>query len=682
MLPAISGSAQAQMRREGMDPNREMPIGFHHPQAVASSKAHLAQMEEMKRSVESRFASVATPSNFLQAGLFNTLGNNPFTQMVTAAGGAVGDVWNTLLSEPGKEAKAKDPLSALNRHTEILKGIEDVLDNTYDLLSVMKREGGFGGGGNNGKIGPRSGKHVKQDGELEIKKAEGPKDAADAEKQYQAAKGVREMYQSRRDSLASELEGTTDEGERKKKQSQIARLDKDIASADAKIKKREDALRAAQEAYDRIDVAEGKKKPVSTGETSSEPKPKEGFLNKALNAMGGGFKKANKMLESFSKTMKKASGELSKSFKETSKAAKASGKPLLDAMKGSETAKLLKLGQSTIRTTVPRLAQTAKGAIAKIATAGAATKAIEPRREEPTFDPNQPMSAEGSGGSLVEDVATGSLLAKGASKVAGWLSGAGAAAVGAAKTGMGALRSGGAQALNAAKNAGGFLKNLGPGAIAKTAGLAHLATSGIEAAYDSFNTDTTDYAKRMDATAGDSMFKDMGVRAVGTLQDLGNKVTFGAADRVGNWLAGNGFERSDYYKKNVEKTDPKNEGDEILSKHIENRSFQFNPDGTPMVPAQVQKVGGASSEMLERYRDMANQSRSKVKAKGLETASRAEAIREMKTEIDTKQSVKTEPVQAVNVNNVNQNNTTILPSRHDVRNTDMSFNRYLDRSLG
>jgi nucleoid-associated protein YgaU len=117
---------------------------------------------------------------------------------------------------------------------------------------------------------------------------------------------------------------------------------------------------------------------------------------------------------------------------------------------------------------------------------------------------------------------------------------------------------------------------------------------------------------------------------------LGNKVTFGGADRLSNWISGNGFNRSDYYK-----------------------------DKPEMKPGQPEKAAAAFSPV--------------------EQSSRATAMQSMKSEIDKAKAApaaKAESQAVIGaVNNVN-NSTTILPSRHEVRNNDVSFNRYLDRSLG
>lgn len=112
----------------------------------------------------------------------------------------------------------------------------------------------------------------------------------------------------------------------------------------------------------------------------------------------------------------------------------------------------------------------------------------------------------------------------------------------------GALRVGG----TAAKAAGGMLT--GP-----TARMA-APIAAIGSAVGSYGTDTDTYAQRTGIDRGASDWtgkgadagsrlrfdavKDAGIRALGTAQDLGNTLTLGLADRVGNALAGNGFNRS------------------------------------------------------------------------------------------------------------------------------------------
>lgn len=117
----------------------------------------------------------------------------------------------------------------------------------------------------------------------------------------------------------------------------------------------------------------------------------------------------------------------------------------------------------------------------------------------------------------------------------------GAAAKGALRVGEGA-----------AKTVGGALS----GPTARVAA----PIAAITSAAGSYGTDTDTYAQRTGIERGASDWtgkgtdagsrlrfdavKDAGIRALGTAQDLGNTLTFGLADRVGNALAGNGFNRS------------------------------------------------------------------------------------------------------------------------------------------
>ena len=82
----------------------------------------------------------------------------------------------------------------------------------------------------------------------------------------------------------------------------------------------------------------------------------------------------------------------------------------------------------------------------------------------------------------------------------------------------------------------------------KLAGPATVGMTGAETAAQVGNTPTEDYYRRTGidpvATHVPQVMKDVGVRALGAAQDLGNNLTFGLADRVGNALAGNGLGHS------------------------------------------------------------------------------------------------------------------------------------------
>lgn len=86
------------------------------------------------------------------------------------------------------------------------------------------------------------------------------------------------------------------------------------------------------------------------------------------------------------------------------------------------------------------------------------------------------------------------------------------------------------------------------GAVTRGLGRVALPLGIAGQALQTANTDTADYYQRTgvepEATVVPQVVKDIGVRALGTLQDAGNNLTFGVADRVGNLVAGNGFNRS------------------------------------------------------------------------------------------------------------------------------------------
>lgn len=102
----------------------------------------------------------------------------------------------------------------------------------------------------------------------------------------------------------------------------------------------------------------------------------------------------------------------------------------------------------------------------------------------------------------------------------------------------------GKMARSIGKSAGNGAAKVGQGAIKSlTAGAGRLAVPlalGATAAQVA-GTDTQEYANRMGTTAGDSLGKDLALRSVGALADLGDVTTLGLATRTGNWLAGNGF---------------------------------------------------------------------------------------------------------------------------------------------
>jgi len=85
----------------------------------------------------------------------------------------------------------------------------------------------------------------------------------------------------------------------------------------------------------------------------------------------------------------------------------------------------------------------------------------------------------------------------------------------------------------------------GLGAVANSPFVRALAPVGLGAqAYQTATTPTEQYEKQTGVKSDGSFWGDVGTRGLGTLQDIGNAATFGVADRVGNLIAGNGFNRS------------------------------------------------------------------------------------------------------------------------------------------
>lgn len=80
--------------------------------------------------------------------------------------------------------------------------------------------------------------------------------------------------------------------------------------------------------------------------------------------------------------------------------------------------------------------------------------------------------------------------------------------------------------------------------LLKGVGTKFLPFAAIISAIQSFSTSTEDYAKRMGTRSGEGIIKDAAIRMAGVLSDLGNLLTLGLADRLGNLMAGNGFVRS------------------------------------------------------------------------------------------------------------------------------------------
>lgn len=103
-----------------------------------------------------------------------------------------------------------------------------------------------------------------------------------------------------------------------------------------------------------------------------------------------------------------------------------------------------------------------------------------------------------------------------------------------------------------AGKAGGAVKGAVSGPVGQLVGKVALPAAVGMQAMETASTPTQEYYDRTGidpvATHVPQIVKDMGVRALGTLQDIGNTATFGLADGLGNLLAGNGFTRSSQYQ--------------------------------------------------------------------------------------------------------------------------------------
>lgn len=97
--------------------------------------------------------------------------------------------------------------------------------------------------------------------------------------------------------------------------------------------------------------------------------------------------------------------------------------------------------------------------------------------------------------------------------------------------------------------------------VARVAGKVAQPLVLMDQANETFKTPTDEMYRRYGFDENDSSFMhDVGVRGLDFLQGVGNTVTFGVADRLGNLMAGNGFVRSPRYRDSVTETvvDPTN----------------------------------------------------------------------------------------------------------------------------
>ena len=103
------------------------------------------------------------------------------------------------------------------------------------------------------------------------------------------------------------------------------------------------------------------------------------------------------------------------------------------------------------------------------------------------------------------------------------------------------------------KAAGLLDANVGKGVASVVQGTAKSLAQGVgrvlapigfgAQALQTADTPTEEYSRRTGIEGG-SLRGDLLARGIGTLQDIGNNATFGVADRLGNLIAGNGFNRS------------------------------------------------------------------------------------------------------------------------------------------
>lgn len=122
-----------------------------------------------------------------------------------------------------------------------------------------------------------------------------------------------------------------------------------------------------------------------------------------------------------------------------------------------------------------------------------------------------------------------------------------------------------ARGLRAAQPALKVASKLGEVAAPLTVGMTALHSAG------------EDYDKRLGMNAT-SLAGNIGTRALGTMADLGNNMTFGLADRVGNAIAGNGFGHSSFYNSDSANND-------IVGTHYGAPTAQPAAPGAPAAPA-------------------------------------------------------------------------------------------------
>lgn len=169
------------------------------------------------------------------------------------------------------------------------------------------------------------------------------------------------------------------------------------------------------------------------------------------------------------------------------------------------------------------------------------------QRAQPKVGPAPTAAAGGAAPPVAPPVAP---AAPGAApepvKKGGWFTRTAAGIADAPGKGASMLRGAGNAAMNGDIIAGGAKVAGALAPVARAAGkVAAPVGIGMSAA-GSYNTSTDEYRRRLgiDADTDSGVAKEVGVRSLGVMQDLGNNLTFGVADRVGNLISGNGFNRS------------------------------------------------------------------------------------------------------------------------------------------
>jgi negative regulator of replication initiation len=265
--------------------------------------------------------------------------------MVTAGGGRLGDMWDSLLSGPEEEekklGKAKDPLTALNQHTKLLKEILDVLDNINDYIHFRDSNR------QQGRKNERSGRSPASTSSRTKKLKKVTTSTPSAEKEHATNKKMLDTLTKEKSNLAKEIEEAKTPEEKAQLQDQSKLLDSEVSKLQEKVKKGE------ERGLDAKPAVKNQSAQVDPSKHRGREKDQNEALTNVLDKLG--FGKSSKAIEKFSSTLQVAAKNLSKTFSDTTKTIKGKSKPLADAIKGSETAKLLRmLARMPSLTNLPR----------------------------------------------------------------------------------------------------------------------------------------------------------------------------------------------------------------------------------------------------------------------------------------------------------------------------------------